>query len=485
MIHKKGPWSKSEEDKLINVIITKSETGDILNEDMTINWIKVSKFINGRSGKACYDKFRTIPKSYLLLAHQKNKLIYNLNPIFLASFTDYEENEMVNEILNRIDKKQPVTLFDVSLMAFKRYYSPLSIATRYLVMKSMHDGIWPFDEIGNIIIKDFDNKIIELLPTAQNEPQILMNAVYMRQFTASLSWCRNFLSRHNLSLRKPHNERLGEINAKFIKIYLKQLAKAFKKYGINGVINMDETFVHTFYYEERVVSRRNEGACEVVRGSKYNAKEGTTVIATSTRNKNKHIPLAIVAKGRSTKSENKYEIDKLNDEELILHSPNGWTNAQIMVKYLDWLAGKMPKEGFALVLDVYKSHLTKEFRQEAKKKNVQLIYVPACGTGQFQPLDISVFGVFKQKLIKYEKLHEVPNEDTKRFGFFKNMIIETWKEITQKVFDRGWNIPGFSISDSEFEYTDIEEEDSESTSDEKSLNDDPNYTMTTDDDDNL
>lgn len=146
--------------------------------------------------------------------------MHNLNPIFLEAFRDYEENEIAQEILKRIDNKEQVTLYDVSAMAFKKYYSPMSIATKYVVLKSIRDGQWPFDEHGNITIEDFSNKVKDLFPKAHDEPQELMNAVYTKQFTASFSWCRGFLARHRLSLRKTLNERRGEIDPKFIKKYL-------------------------------------------------------------------------------------------------------------------------------------------------------------------------------------------------------------------------------------------------------------------------
>lgn len=40
------------------MIIEKSESGDILDEDKKINWIKIAKVINGRSPKAIDDKFK-------------------------------------------------------------------------------------------------------------------------------------------------------------------------------------------------------------------------------------------------------------------------------------------------------------------------------------------------------------------------------------------------------------------------------------------
>lgn len=129
------------------------------------------------------------------------------------------------------------------MMASTKYYSPISIATKYLVLRSIKNKKWPFDNSGNINIEHFDEKVSELIP------QELMNEVNMKQFTASISWCRGFLSRHGLSMRTPLNEKRGQINMKFVNKYLKKLAKAFKKYGSKGVINLYETFVHTYLYK--------------------------------------------------------------------------------------------------------------------------------------------------------------------------------------------------------------------------------------------
>lgn len=69
----------------------------------------------------------------------------NFYPILLSAFTDFEENKMLTEILQRIDNKEAVTLNDVAKMAFTKYYSPISIAKKYLVLRSIKNKKWPFD----------------------------------------------------------------------------------------------------------------------------------------------------------------------------------------------------------------------------------------------------------------------------------------------------------------------------------------------------
>lgn len=114
-------------------------------------------------------------------------------------------------------------------MAIKKYYSPISLATRYLIIKSIRQHKWPFDENGEIINSNFEEKVQSLFDIASDTQHILMNEVQMRNFSASLSWCRRFLDRHGLSMRKPHNERRGEVNMRFVKKILKSSCKSSSK----------------------------------------------------------------------------------------------------------------------------------------------------------------------------------------------------------------------------------------------------------------
>jgi hypothetical protein len=50
-----------------------------------------------------------------------------------------------------------------------------------------------------------------------------------------------------------------------------------------------------------------------------------------------------------------------------------------------------------LVLDVYPSHRTDLVFAAAEANDVELLFVPAGGTGRFQPLDRRVFGELKSR----------------------------------------------------------------------------------------
>lgn len=101
---------------------------------------------------------------------------------------------------------------------------------------------------------------------------------------------------------------------------------------------MDETSIHAYNLEKKVVGEKNKEAIEVNRGKGYSNIEGTTFIATTQLANVDIIPLAIVAEGKSERTEKKkkYNVDKSNDE-LIAHSISGWADSNVIMKYLEWI----------------------------------------------------------------------------------------------------------------------------------------------------
>lgn len=106
----------------------------------------------------------------------------------MSAFTDYQEDEIVNNILTKLKSKEVVTIAYVSKLAMLYYYSLIAIATKYLIVKELNQKRWPFDEQSNIIIDNFNQKVQELLDEANDEPQKLLNSIGVKEFTASFSW---------------------------------------------------------------------------------------------------------------------------------------------------------------------------------------------------------------------------------------------------------------------------------------------------------
>lgn len=90
---------------------------------------------------------------------------------------------------------------------------------------------------------------------------------------------------------------------------------------------MDETSIHAYNLEKKVVGEKNKEAIEVNRGKGYSNIEGTTFIATTQLANVDIIPLAIVAEGKSERIEKKKNtmLTKVMMSSLLIRSVVGLT----------------------------------------------------------------------------------------------------------------------------------------------------------------
>lgn len=94
----------------------------------------------------------------------------------------------------------------------------------------------------------------------------------------------------------------------------------------------------------------------------------------------------------------------------------------------------------SLVLDCYSAHRTKEVKKYARDIGIELIFVPANGTGLFQSLDRRIFGIVKSKLRSFAKSTIYMGKD--RYKLIDNQLLKAWSEITDENLETAWNIPG-------------------------------------------
>lgn len=104
----------------------------------------------------------------------------------------------------------------------------------------------------------------------------------------------------------------------------------------------------------------------------------------------------------------------------------------------------------ALVLDLYKSSIIDEIKQHAKELNTEFIYASAYWTGTYQPLDIQVFGVVKEKLQMIQQTQNIP-DDTERYELIYKTMKTIWNKINNNVFKKAWEILGLQLN-SDYDY---------------------------------
>lgn len=128
-----------------------------------------------------------------------------------------------------------------------------------------------------------------------------------------------------------------------------------------------------------------------------NEKEGFTLTLIISYGGIMLIPI-LTAKGKTKASLNKYD---LNDDKILgTYSNNGWINNGIIKIALEQIYINTKGKSSILLLDQFKVHTDDFILDEAKKRNIKLIFVPKGLTYKYQPLDVLINGILKQKAKK-------------------------------------------------------------------------------------
>jgi len=277
---------------------------------------------------------------------------------------------------------------------------------------------------------------------ANNEPQLIIERYQIKNFTASMSWVCGFMKRFDLVFKCAHYERRGAIEENWVDCFLTQVAKAIAHYGVDKVLNMDETHVMIDNFSNKVISHKGQKSITMY-SNHCNETDGFTAIATCSATQK--YPLIVVAKGKTDRCTAKFKIGG-NVHCNFFQSSNGWTNVSIMEQYLKWISFVMKAERFALIVDCFKAHINEKVKKLAENLGIELIIVPACGTGIYQPLDRKIFGIVKAKLRSAENqksIRELKDEQS-RYNIICQQMEKAWKEVSYKALQSAWNIPGLN-----------------------------------------
>ena len=324
------------------------------------------------------------------------------------------------------------------------YWKPINLALRATRTLASLKGIDQFDEEG-FRTNEFLNLYRETLQLAKEEPQIVDEMTKCPPFKASITYVREFLERNHFSLKQAHIARRGAICNDAVQSYIEKVDAAFIKFGEDHVFNMDETSVRIAYYPKKVVGI--VGSDNVPVYSTLNTKECFTAVMTCT--KNRTYPAIILAKGKTEISTKKFMIEKCPFEYQVWTCKNGWTDEEVMKRYLDNLKIIHP-DPCALIVDSYGAHITATVNRYAMERSITIIQVPPNGTALYQPLDRKIFGIVKQKL--RSKLGTKSDDDGEnRYRIALYYFLEAWSEITQKHLNSAWKIPGVLMTDNDEE----------------------------------
>lgn len=145
----------------------------------------------------------------------------------------------------------------------------------------------------------------------------------------------------------------------------------------------------------------------------------------------------VIAKGATTRCLKKF---KLNKNTIGTYTNSSWANDDCILILLDEIYRITKGENSALLLDKYDSHKTDKVKQYANSKNIHLIYVPEGMTPIFQPLDICINGIIKEKAIQKFSNFKAKNPD-KKYIHDQCLIdiLEIMHSITKKTIIGSFN----------------------------------------------
>jgi len=88
-------------------------------------------------------------------------------------------------------------------------------------------------------------------------------------------------------------------------------------------------------------------------------------------------------------------------------------NNGIMKILFDLISKKTLNQKSCLLLDQYPSHCSDFTKKYAQSKNIELIYIPKGYTYKFQPLDVGINGILKQKSKATWRTEKIKNPELK------------------------------------------------------------------------
>ena len=263
------------------------------------------------------------------------------------------------------------------------------------------------------------------------------NNINKKIFNASSGWCYDFKNKFNLSTVK------CSIFKKSTTVYSNIELNLFKKLcdvkhqivGSDNFYNCDEMNNKNINVSKTTIHIKGTDNAKI--NLNGNDKEGVTSTLTINASGSMLKPIIIV-KGKTALSMKKYNF---NNDVIGTYSNNGWMNCGIMKLLLDKINEKSNNKKSCLLLDQHPSHTKAFVKEYATKKNIELIFIPKGYTYKYQPLDVGINGIIKQKSKAEWRAEKIKNPNLKITNadgivHFLNAIKSISNETIKKSFQK-------------------------------------------------
>jgi len=257
----------------------------------------------------------------------------------------------------------------------------------------------------------------------------------------SKGWAEGFKERNGFSTKKlVKKETIKSITVPEMFVELEAfkfiVREAVKFYGAHFVFNMDETPFPLADTAETSWGDKGSDQPNVsltIERKKKLITAMPTVSASGTK-----LKFAWINKGKTDLAIRRAGI---SPDICSFYSEKGWTNGEIMCKYIEQIIYPHTKgAACALLVDSYAAHWTADAQEVAKNHNVDLIMVPKGQTGKLQPLDISFNSIFKQQRHKlYSEGLRSGSPNLEELGSVMERTAAAFGLVSREVILSGWN----------------------------------------------
>ena len=303
------------------------------------------------------------------------------------------------------------------------------------------------DEIENSIFSFIDENLIStgIGAIRQDIKMLTLNAYssldideekenyFHDRFCASEKYIDKFMERYKISLQTPHLSRRSKIDAEYEQTFLSRMHVLLDEYQPNRIYNADETSWRLVCLPEKVLSPIGSGEAKL--STNANVKACVTAVFVINA-AGESFPIWVLEKGKTERCVRKY--GDISDV-VFCHTTNGWVKEEITIRLLEEIRNHAGDDAACLILDVYSAHRTESVLKRAKKLKIELIFIPAGGTGKYQPLDYRLLGEMKSRAKRLFMLLASKNCD-RNITHHQSILLlkEAWKSISTENIRKSW-----------------------------------------------
>ena len=215
------------------------------------------------------------------------------------------------------------------------------------------------------------------------------------------------------------------------------------------MLNLDETSLQNDYIQKRgyvvdmLPEQRTIAGCFFQRVTMSDTRSHTTLVAAIAAKPGvrRHIPQILIPNDSKITVAERSFYSSLQFPVEVMLGHHGWVNTEVMKKLLTRYRRAVraidAEARLVLLMDSASQHISNDVLRHAQMLGVVILLIPGKLTWLLQPLDVSVFRVFKDNLKK--KLLHIRMADDRGLVSIEQRIIAVHDTILEVLIDMDWS----------------------------------------------